>query len=70
MRKHHIYIGIAVTLLLAACQSETKTPIDREALLERNNPHVTAFDTLSSLSVGNGGFAVFHRIGEIPFGFG
>ena len=60
MKKHLIYvhIGMAATLLLTACQNETKTPIDREALLERNNPHVTAFDTLSSLTVGNGGFAV------------
>ncbi len=31
--------------------------IDRFALVERNNPHVTAIDTLSSLSVGNGRFA-------------
>jgi len=57
MKRSIIYVGIAAIFALAACQSE-KTPIDREALLERNNPHVTAFDTLSSLSVGNGGFAV------------
>ena len=56
MKKYAI-VGIATVFSLVACQSE-KTPIDREALLERNNPHVTAFDTLSSLSVGNGGFAV------------
>lgn len=31
--------------------------IDRKALLQRNNPVVTKFDPLSSLSVGNGGFA-------------
>lgn len=58
MKRHHIYIIGIAALGLVACQSETKTPIDREALLERNNPHVTAFDTLSSLTVGNGGFAV------------
>ena len=57
MKKHHIYIIGIAALGFAACQSE-QTPIDREALLERNNPHVTAFDTLSSLTVGNGGFAV------------
>ena len=56
MKKYAI-VGIATVFSLVACQSE-KTPIDRGALLERNNPHVTAFDTLSSLSVGNGGFAV------------
>ncbi len=31
--------------------------IDRKALVERNNPHVTGIDRLSSLSVGNGRFA-------------
>ena len=32
--------------------------IDRRALVERNNPVVQSVDTLASLSVGNGGFAV------------
>lgn len=32
--------------------------IDRTALLERNNPQVHAFDSLASLTVGNGGFAM------------
>ena len=32
--------------------------IDRRALVERNNPVVHSVDTLASLSVGNGGFAV------------
>lgn len=32
--------------------------IDRQAVVERNNPHVTQMDSLSSLSVGNGGFAM------------
>ncbi len=32
-------------------------PIDREAVVRRNNPHVTTLDTLASLTVGNGGFA-------------
>ena len=31
--------------------------IDRFALITRNNPHITTFDSLSSLSVGNGEFA-------------
>ena len=32
--------------------------IDRKALMDRNSPIVTAMDTLASLSVGNGEFAV------------
>lgn len=32
--------------------------IDRTALLERNNPQLHAFDSLASLTVGNGGFAM------------
>lgn len=32
-------------------------PIDREALVKRYNPHLTAIDTLASLTVGNGEFA-------------
>lgn len=37
--------------------SSCSTPIDRMALVERNNPHVSDFNPLSSLTVGNGGFA-------------
>lgn len=36
---------------------DTKTPIDRYALVTRNNPVVTQFDSLNSFSVGNGHFA-------------
>ena len=32
--------------------------IDRYQVVTRNNPHVMEMDSLSSLSVGNGGFAV------------
>lgn len=32
--------------------------IDRYQVVTRNNPHVMGMDSLSSLSVGNGGFAV------------
>lgn len=45
------------TLALVACGAEKQAPIDREALLTRNNPQVSSFDSLSSLSVGNGEFA-------------
>lgn len=43
--------------LVACTQQQPQTPIDREALLERNSPVVTTFDSLQSLTVGNGGFA-------------
>lgn len=46
-----------LAVALAACGSEKETPIDREALLARNNPQVSTFDSLASLSVGNGEFA-------------
>ena len=45
-----------MTIALVACTLPEK--IDRQALLERNNPHIEAIDTLASLTVGNGGFAV------------
>lgn len=45
------------SLALMACGAGKQAPIDREALVTRNNPRVTAFDSLSSLSVGNGEFA-------------
>lgn len=32
--------------------------INRQLVVERNNPHVVSMDSLNSLSVGNGGFAV------------
>lgn len=46
-----------LAVVLAACGSEKQAPIDREALVARNNPRVSAFDSLASLSVGNGEFA-------------
>lgn len=45
---------IAVAAILSSCAG---SKIDRVALVERNNPHITAIDTLASLSVGNGRFA-------------
>jgi hypothetical protein len=47
-----------VVLLFAACSQGENAKIDRLALAERNNPVVTGFDELASLSVGNGNFAV------------
>ncbi len=43
--------------ILFACNAQMQTKIDRKALISRNNPQVNAFDSLSSLSVGNGEFA-------------
>lgn len=48
---------IVLTAFLAACSAGKQEKIDRYALVERNNPKVTEFEELSSLSVGNGNFA-------------
>ena len=54
--KHTIY---ALTMFaLAACTSPQEEAIDRHALVTRNNPEVTAMDSLSSLSVGKGEFGL------------
>ncbi|MFT3737794.1 MAG: hypothetical protein QM786_03470 [Breznakibacter sp.] len=47
------------TLAFAGCQkaSGRQGCIDRREVVTRHNVHVTAFDTLASLSVGNGSFA-------------
>ena len=48
---------IFLLCVLAACGTQHQEPINREALLNRNNPQVNEFDSLASLSVGNGEFA-------------
>lgn len=52
------YFYCLCMLFLIACKTENQVAIDRESLVRRNNPHITAFDSLSSLSVGNGEFAI------------
>ncbi|MCD8261756.1 MAG: hypothetical protein LUD15_09915 [Bacteroides sp.] len=52
-----LYHYLSLILVIAACQNSAEKPIDREALVKRNNPHITRFDSLASLSVGNGDFA-------------
>ncbi len=47
----------AVALLAAGCASTDNTPIDRQALVTRNNVVVEKLDPLASVSVGNGRFA-------------
>ena len=44
--------------MLISCSNNQPGKIDRLALVKRNNPRITQFDSLSSLSVGNGNFAV------------
>lgn len=50
-------MGIALLLAAWACQPKTTEKIDRHALVTRNNVQVEGFDSLTSLSVGNGNFA-------------
>ena len=42
---------------MAGCSTEDNTPIDRQALVTRNNIRVDKLDPLASVSVGNGRFA-------------
>ncbi len=48
----YLLIGIAIT----SCTS-TSSSIDRNAVVTRNNPHITTVDPLAPLTVGNGEFA-------------
>ncbi|MBR6286112.1 MAG: hypothetical protein IKR18_03870, partial [Bacteroidaceae bacterium] len=48
---------LSLALFVAAIGTSNAGKIDRHALVMRNNPVVESFDTLSSLSVGNGNFA-------------
>jgi hypothetical protein len=53
--KRITYIFTLLILCLSVISGQTK--IDRKSLVNRNNPHINSFDSLSSLSVGNGEFA-------------
>lgn len=55
MNKSNLLI-LSVSLLAVACGGQGK--IDRQALVSRNNPHVTELNPLHSLNLGNGEFAV------------
>lgn len=56
--KWSLYLLGFAGLLASSCVRITKPEkIDRHELVTRNNPLVTTFDSLSSLSVGNGEFA-------------
>ena len=56
MNKKSIFLVIVLTWV--AVGLSLAKGIDRKALVARNNPIVTSVDTLASLSVGNGHFAV------------
>lgn len=53
--KASIYLLVLITFL--SCGAGHQTAIDRNDLVNRNNPKLTVVDTLGSLSVGNGEFA-------------
>ncbi len=55
--KFLISFYVLTTLCFNLNEINAKDSIDRKSLVERNNPQVTKFDPLSSLSVGNGEFA-------------
>ncbi len=62
-KKYVVLSKISVSLALLLCAVVVRaavndnTPIDRHALVGRNNPHLSEVDTLGALSVGNGEFA-------------
>lgn len=47
-----------LSVLLLFSLSLTAQNINRKLVVKRNNPHVESMDSLNSLSVGNGGFAM------------
>ncbi len=53
----HFYLLFILGFVIS-CGTTENAKIDRYALVERNSPKVNEFEELSSLSVGNGNFAV------------
>lgn len=52
----HKYVGIGLLIILASSCKKNEI-IDRQALVERHSIVNTGYDSLASLTVGNGGFA-------------
>ena len=52
------FMLLLLTALICSCSNNQPVKIDRLALVKRNNPKVAEFEALSSLSAGNGNFAV------------
>ena len=48
---------VIVALLFSCGEAQSPEKIDRWELVNRNSPHITEFEELSSLSLGNGNFA-------------
>lgn len=57
MRFIAYYILLAIVLISACAKTNTPEKIDRKALVMRHNVLVHGYDSLASLSVGNGNFA-------------
>lgn len=56
MKINTIFSALATGFLTFSTAAVAQS-IDRHALVERNNPHVSTFDPMASFSVGNGEFA-------------
>jgi hypothetical protein len=48
---------VLIVLVFFICSAAKNKPIDRKALVYRNNPQVTTIDSLAAFTVGNGEFA-------------
>jgi len=58
MKQRILLLSILSVMVLASCQSKNEPEkIDRHSVVTRNNVLVEGFDSLASLSVGNGEFA-------------
>ncbi len=58
-KSFHVLTILACLIILGSCKQppQTEQKIDRYALVSKHNITINAFDSLSSLSVGNGSFA-------------
>lgn len=56
MKQINLYLFL-LFFCICGCSPKNTAAIDRQKVVERNNPHITQIDTLASLSVGNGNFA-------------
>ena len=55
--KNLLLTAALVLGVFVSCQQAGQESIDRKALVDRNKVQVNAFDSLASLSLGNGNFA-------------
>lgn len=53
-----IFVNFSIFYSCSPLVDNHRTKIDRKSLVKRNNPHVSSFDSLASLTVGNGEFAM------------